>query len=183
MEGSHQNNLLLFSLLLQWKSVAFVFDLAWWFSKGKDYGYIFISSFKNFTQPLNLKAKKKSYFLKIAMSVSPIGLDLFPWLIFVCIHFPGVFSWISPVTLRTCIQCRWQKNRNQNQQETSEGWRCSCLKCVFKTPHKCFMHFISYIAEYFLKSEIYNCKNRWLYKNRRKLLFSGGIKDQGFRNH
>lgn len=110
------------------------------------------------------------------MSVSPIGLDLFPWLIFVCIHFPGVFSWISPVTLRTCIQCWWQKNRNQNQQETSEGWRCSCLKCVFKMPHKCFMHFISYIAEYFLKSEIYNCKNPWLYKNRRKLLFFLGRK-------
>lgn len=43
------------------KSIAFVFALEGWFSKEKDYGYIFISSFKNFTQPLNLKAKKKLF--------------------------------------------------------------------------------------------------------------------------
>lgn len=46
------------------------------------------------------------------MSVSPTGLDLSPWFILVCIHFPRVFSWISPVTLRTCIQCWWQKSKS-----------------------------------------------------------------------
>lgn len=111
------------------------------------------------------------------MSVSPTGLDLSPWFIFVCIHFPGVFSWISPVTLRTCIQCWWQKSKSAGDITKDGG---VAVSCVFKTPHKGFIHFISYITEYFLKSEIYNCKNLCLYKNRRKLLFFWGGKSSRF---
>lgn len=182
MEGSHQNNLLLFSLLLQWKSIAFVFDLAWWFSKEKDYGYIFISSFKIFTQPLNLKAKK-SYFLKIAMSVSLIGLDLFPWFIFVCIHFPGIFSWISPVTLRTCIQCWWQKTGIKiSKRHPKDG--DVAVSSVSSKRHTS----VSYTLYHILLNIFWNlryttAKICGFIKTGETYFFSGEVKVQGCRNH